>query len=513
MEVLHRAFIFEKEFKVLLFKAEQEDRGALYGLWTTDGEPVIHIIGGRNSCSRIDKRSSNLPDIVSNGFPLVHIGNWRSSDTSTPLNQKKLQQIDDLRCNHETNSSDKFLDVIIWGTTLQVSIKGRKMELETLTAFESPFSRLERTTRISIDESQKEDLKQATEAMKELSVTGDKLATRREILSLPIDENKQAVNMGERPHLLEDPIYFRRGGHQKEFAVNRHDFKVFMFEEDYQMMVSLVLKYPNLETGGDLFGLWTTNGDAVLHVILGPGQNCKRTGASFYQDIAYLQRNGELLTEDYMLCHIGEWHSHHQLHLFQPSGGDSSTVIRNYPRGVCGFLLIIANIVSSQRVELSPYLYTQTSSHSYDLKGALTVLRVPNLFKGMRNIKHSTDQGREVERHLLHESHDFSGYRLKSYETGKYSSQRSARNPFRTRESPESTSLQYLPLQNFYKPPIRSVSGQHTIRLNLHRKDLAHPYKVSTPVTSSKHCRRIGKKKRNTLGSQKKQPIRPAWKF
>lgn len=512
MEVLHQAFVFEKELNELLLKAEQEHQGALYGLWTTDGEPVIHVIGGRNSCSRIDKRSSNLPDFVDNGFPLVHIGNWRSDDTTTPLNQKTLPQIDDLRCTHETNSSDEFLDVIIWGTTLQVSTKGRKMELKTLPAFESPFSRLERARRISI-ERQKEDLKQATDALKELSITGDNLASRREILSPSIDENNQAVNMGEGPHLLEDPIYLRRQEYQKEFAVNRYEFKVFMFEEDYQMMVNLVLKYPNLETGGDLFGLWTTKGDAVLHVILGPGQNCKRTGASFYQDIGYLQRNGELLTEDYMLCHIGEWHSHHQLHLFQPSGGDSSTVIRNYPRGVCGFLLIIANIVSSHRVELSPYLYTQRSSYSYDLKGALTVLRVPNLFKSMRNIKDSTDQGREIERHLLHESHDFSGHRLKSYETGKYSSQRSARNPFRTHESPRSTSLQYVPIQNFHKPPIRSVSGQHTIGLNSPRKDLAHPYKVSTPVTSSKHRRRIGEKKWHTLGSQKKQQIRPAWKF
>ena len=119
-------------------------------MWTTDGEPVIHIIGGRNSCLRIDKRSSNLLDIMNNGFPLVHIGNWRSGDATTPLNQKKLPQIDDLRCTHETNFSDKFLDVIIWGTTLQVSIKGRKMELKTLPAFESPFSGLERASRISI---------------------------------------------------------------------------------------------------------------------------------------------------------------------------------------------------------------------------------------------------------------------------------------------------------------------------------------------------------------------------
>ena len=136
MEVLHQAFVFQKELNGLLLKAEQENQGALYGLWTTDGEPVIHVVGGRNSCSRIDKRSSNLPNFVDNGFPLVHIGNWRSDDTTTPLNQKTLPQIDDLRCTHETNSSDKFLDVIIWGTTLQVSTKSRKMELKTLPAFD-----------------------------------------------------------------------------------------------------------------------------------------------------------------------------------------------------------------------------------------------------------------------------------------------------------------------------------------------------------------------------------------
>lgn len=493
MEVLHQAFVFQKELNALLLKAEQENQGALYGLWTTDGEPVIHVVGGRNSCSRIDKRSSNLPDFVDNGFPLVHIGNWRSDDTTMPLNQKTLPQIDDLRCIHETNSSDKFLDVIISGTTLQVSIEGRKMELETLPALESPFSPLERTRRISI-ESQKEDLKQATDAFKKLSITGDNLATRGEILSHSIDENKQAVNINERSHLLEDPIYLRRQEYQKEFAVNRHDFKVFMFEEDYQMMVSLVLNYPDLETGGDLFGLWTANGDAVLHVILGPGQNCKRTGASFYQDIGYLQRNGELLTKDYMLCHIGEWHSHHQLHLFQPSGGDSSTVIRNYPRGVCGFLLIIANIVSSQRVQLSPYLYTKNSSHSYDLKGVLTVVRVPNLFKSTRKIKENMDQGREVRVYLRDESQNFSGYRPSSYENRKYPSQSSVKYPFRSHEAHEGRSQRHG-----YSRYYRQTSSNRKSGLNLtsphywKRRHLADPYRGTRPVASSKYTHSAGK--------------------
>ena len=96
------------------------------------------------------------------------------------------------------------------------------MELETLPAFESPFNHLKSTKRISI-ESGKEDVKQATDAMKEVSITGDNLAARREILSPPIDKLKQAVNIDETNRRREDPVYLRRQEYQKEFAVNRYD--------------------------------------------------------------------------------------------------------------------------------------------------------------------------------------------------------------------------------------------------------------------------------------------------
>lgn len=143
---------------------------------------------------------------------------------------------------------------------------------------------------------------------------------------------------------------------------NAKQFEVYMFKEDIDMMVHLVLLHPGKETGGDLFGLWTDNQEAVLHVVLGPAIGCTRTEVSFYQSISYLQRVGKVLTEQFQLCHIGEWHSHHHLHLSDPSSGDSSTVTRNFPRGTCGFLLIIANILPNDRVTLSPYLYKEGRS-------------------------------------------------------------------------------------------------------------------------------------------------------
>ena len=143
---------------------------------------------------------------------------------------------------------------------------------------------------------------------------------------------------------------------------NAKQFEVYMFEEDVDMMGRLVKLHPAKETGGNLFGLWNDNQEPVVHIVLGPATGCKRTEVSFYQSIPYLQRVGKVLTEQFQLCHIGEWHSHHQLHLSEPSTGDSSTVSRNFPRGTCGFLLIIANIIPNGKVTLSPYLYKEGRS-------------------------------------------------------------------------------------------------------------------------------------------------------
>ena len=177
-----------------------------------------------------------------------------------------------------------------------------------------------------------------------------------------------------------------------------NDLKVYMFEEDIAMVQKLVLLYPDVETGGDLFGLWTTEGDAVLHIVLGPGKNCSRTDVSFNQDIPYLQRNGELLTENYMLVHIGEWQSYYQQRLFKPRHGDSSTVIRYFPRGaVYGFLLIIANIVEPDKVKLSPYLYTENSTFTYSRKGEVALLQAQNVFKKLRDIQDTMNVGKETK--------------------------------------------------------------------------------------------------------------------
>ena len=66
---------------------------------------------------------------------------------------------------------------------------------------------------------------------------------------------------------------------------------------------------------------------------------------SFFQDTEYLGNKGRQLTQEYGLCHIGEWHSHHTLGLARPSAGDESTVWHHMPsNGFRRFIVFIANI-------------------------------------------------------------------------------------------------------------------------------------------------------------------------
>ena len=403
-------YIFRKDRDALIDFALRQDSvpqttGNLFGLWTTDGEAVIHIVCRQHLCT---ERGTNQKD-----RPLSHIGNWRCCDPEA--HQTDPHQLGKTRCSHETKG--KFLGLAIFiNSQTQVimspclfrfqkhsspAIHVEKCNLELLEA-ENPFKNIERIREIALNDCLDED--QMAERIWSPQVSKDSpsntpkhqghTSARKALSRKQVDKAEISAGIGAKQrHALYSTSNQR---FQSGFASNG-DFKVFMFKEDCQMMENLVLEYPHLETGGDLFGLWTSNGDAVLHVVLGPGRNCERTGASFHQDIPYLKRNGELLTQDYMLCHIGEWHSHHQLRLFEPSGGDSSTVIRNYPRGTRGFLLIIANILSPREVRLSPYLYTEKSRNGYDEMGKIVLLPQTNAFNKVKKIRDSRESGSDIK--------------------------------------------------------------------------------------------------------------------
>ena len=173
-------------------------------------------------------------------------------------------------------------------------------------------------------------------------------------------------------------------------------FTVYINEGEKHQIHEWVKRWPNTETGGDLFGAWIDDHTAVVQFVLGPGNNCHRTGASFYQDVDYLRDAGSFLTQQHGLCNIGQWHSHHQLGLTRPSGGDENTVWSNMPKlGLNRYIVFIATITGGSRSYFGYSDYYGSSSNE-----GLNVNINPYLFE----IKH----GRRMD--VLHGSFEFMKY-------------------------------------------------------------------------------------------------------
>ncbi len=138
---------------------------------------------------------------------------------------------------------------------------------------------------------------------------------------------------------------------------------IYRSELDY--ISRCILDYKNIETGGQLFGYWTSTGIPVVLYALGPGKYANHRETFFNQDLKYLETVGNYLLEKYGLQHIGEWHSHHQLGLAQPSGHDASTMVNNISRlHLRRFLLCIGNC-TEQYSTLNAFSFHEDHGYHY----------------------------------------------------------------------------------------------------------------------------------------------------
>ena len=187
-------------------------------------------------------------------------------------------------------------------------------------------------------------------------------------------------------------------------TMKRRIFEVTIYEEDYKKLCAWVLRKPNIETGGDLFGLWVDEHEAVIQLALGPGKGCTRTTTSFYQDVGYLEEVGSYLTQNEGVCHIGEWHSHHRLGLARPSSGDENTVWNNMPTyKLSRFVIFIANIEASRqsyKVNIGCFLFEIDSkgNHLPVLQGKFKILHSENSFSRKKEVNERRNKGEEEKR-------------------------------------------------------------------------------------------------------------------
>lgn len=153
--------------------------------------------------------------------------------------------------------------------------------------------------------------------------------------------------------------------------------QIFRSEMDY--ISRCILDYPNIETGGQLFGYWTSDGIPVIMYAIGPGPSANHQGTFFNQDVNYLLEVGNVLRDRYCLQHIGEWHSHHRLGLARPSGHDINTMQTTIREKNLGrFLLCIGNC-DNHGSSLNPFMcddYSCVPSSWNIIEGKSPVRRV-----------------------------------------------------------------------------------------------------------------------------------------
>ena len=131
-------------------------------------------------------------------------------------------------------------------------------------------------------------------------------------------------------------------------------FTVFIRVNDIKRIFSWVMKHPNLETGGDLFGLWEkflNSLENILNIqyVIGPGQLCRRTTSSFHQDVRYASQMENYFHRNHGMKHVALWHSH-QSGLDRPSADDKKMVWETMPsHDIDRFVLIIASIADSSK--------------------------------------------------------------------------------------------------------------------------------------------------------------------
>lgn len=145
--------------------------------------------------------------------------------------------------------------------------------------------------------------------------------------------------------------------------------KALIYKSELDYISRCVLDYPNIETGGDLFGFWTHSGYPVIHYVIGPGPNANHQSTFFNQDGNYLSEIGNKLRETHGLQHIGEWHSHHQLGLAEPSGHDISTVCKAIAQyNLSNFFLVITNIRDNFS-SVNGFMFNSQKGRDFDYAG------------------------------------------------------------------------------------------------------------------------------------------------
>ena len=134
---------------------------------------------------------------------------------------------------------------------------------------------------------------------------------------------------------------------------------------EFDVISRYILDYPDIETGGELYGFWSNNGIPVVLFAIGPGPNANHEGTFFNQDIEYMVKVGNFVRNKFGMQHIGSWHSHHKLGLAHPSGHDAQTAVHSMQNHSMRRLLMCIGNCDDTSTTLNAYMFHENSMYDY----------------------------------------------------------------------------------------------------------------------------------------------------
>jgi hypothetical protein len=138
--------------------------------------------------------------------------------------------------------------------------------------------------------------------------------------------------------------------------------QVRVFESELAVLVDEIARHVDVETGGDLFGLWSHGDAATVFLATRPGPAAIREPMYFRQDAATHREIEALVWDRFGAQCVGLWHSHHRLGLRELSRGDLERTMRyarRYRRR--RFVDLLGYFDDDERVVARPFAYVDAT--------------------------------------------------------------------------------------------------------------------------------------------------------
>lgn len=131
-----------------------------------------------------------------------------------------------------------------------------------------------------------------------------------------------------------------------------------IFEHELKVIVAEILRFPDIETGGALWGLWSHADNPTILLATRPGPQAIRHETRFQEDPeAHMQLERALWERCGLQC-VGMWHSHHRLGLHELSLGDIDRTRRYAAHsGRDRFCDLLGYYLASDKVGVRPFVY------------------------------------------------------------------------------------------------------------------------------------------------------------